>query len=352
MLTIDIQKTLPDFNLDIQFSVANETVALLGPSGSGKTTALHAIAGLIQPDSGRIALDQRVLFDAATKVNLRPQARRVGFVFHNYALFPHLTCAENVAFGLSLPNREARTAKTAEVMAQLHISELGNRRPFQVSAGEQLLVALARALATDPEILLLDDPFSALDPTIRVRLENELIAVKPHFKGPVILATRDLAEAYRLSSRIAVIETGGIRQIEEKNELLGRPKHRQTAILTGVRNFFPGELSETRPVCCMVKTMNRTLIAENDGYSFESGQAVLLGIRSEDVQLVPEGGDNVIAGTVTRVTEEIHSFTVIASVIGSPVQIEVTLPKTASIPKTGHHIWMYLPEDRIFLTLP
>src|SRR5262247_3017741 len=177
MMHVALRKAYPGFTLDVTWDAGNEVVALFGPSGAGKTLTLQCLAGLIRPDAGRIVVDDRVLFDSAAGVDLPPQHRRVGYVFQGYALFPHLTVGQNVAFGLRDRPRAARLARAAEVMERLGLGGLAHRRTGELSGGQRQRVALGRALAIDPALLLLDEPLSALDAPLRRSLRDELRAL-------------------------------------------------------------------------------------------------------------------------------------------------------------------------------
>ncbi|HET9468179.1 MAG TPA: ATP-binding cassette domain-containing protein, partial [Vicinamibacterales bacterium] len=200
MLSVTARKHFGDFTLDVSWTTEQPIVALVGPSGSGKTLTLQCIAGLMAPDSGRIAAAGRVLFDTNERTNLRPQQRRVGYVFQGYALFPHMTVAQNVAYGL--PRRGATrdgelADRTRAIVERLGISGLMRRYPTDLSGGQQQRVALARALATDPDVLLLDEPFSALDAPLRRELTSELGQTLREWGKIAVLVTHDLPEAYQ-----------------------------------------------------------------------------------------------------------------------------------------------------------
>jgi ABC-type sulfate/molybdate transport systems ATPase subunit len=237
MLTVDIKKALPEFSLDVSFTVDRSILAILGRSGSGKTMTLKCIAGLVTPDRGRIAVDDRVLFDSKQGINIRPQQRNTGFVFQNYALFPNMTCYGNIALGIGGAARAGSDERVQSLMERLRISKLAKRYPRQLSGGQQQRVALARALATSPDILLLDEPFSALDTITKDCLQRLLLDVEQFYSGYVLLVTHNLAEAYRLSSRIAVYEAGELLQIGPKQDILSAPVSTTAASVTGVRNL-------------------------------------------------------------------------------------------------------------------
>ena len=214
MLEVNVKKTLTDaarqeFRLDLQFAVANGFTVLTGPSGGGKTSTLQLIAGILRPDWGRIALGGKSLYDSSAGIDVSMQDRRVGFVFQDYALFPHLTAAENVAYGV----RDGEKMSTALVMLEtFHISHTRERRPHQMSGGEQQRAALARALASDPSIVLLDEPLSAVDVETRAKLLDEIEAAQRRANVPFIYVTHNEAEAERFGRSRVHIENGRARQ--------------------------------------------------------------------------------------------------------------------------------------------
>lgn len=207
-VTIDIEKKLPGFFLKLNMEFGNEIIGILGASGSGKTMLLNSIAGLVRPDKGKILQDGRVSYDSAKKINLPPRERKVGYLFQRYALFPHMTVAENIAFGLSSPDRGEKEKKIDELLDRFHIGEIRNRYPSQISGGQQQRAALARAMASDPGILLLDEPFSALDSFLKNHMRKEMETYLKDFGGTTLLVTHDLEEAYRLCDRILIIRQG------------------------------------------------------------------------------------------------------------------------------------------------
>jgi len=240
-LAVDIERRLRDFHLRIAIEVAEgELVALFGHSGSGKSMTLRSIAGLERPDAGTVQLGDRVLFDARRGIDVAPHRRNVGLVVQQYALFPHLTAAENIAYGLTGWDRGARARRVAELAALLSIDGLEARMPHQLSGGQQQRVALARALASVVDVLLLDEPFSALDEALRGDLRAELLRLRGELAIPVVFVTHDLREAHLLADRIAVIDDGRVLQFASRDEVFRRPSSRRVAELTGVQNIFAG----------------------------------------------------------------------------------------------------------------
>jgi len=237
-LLVDIQKPLSGFELDVKFQIGDRPVGLLGASGAGKSMTLRCIAGMETAKSGRIVLNDRVLFDSEKGIDLPSRDRKIGYLFQNYALFPHLTVAENIAFGL--PKGLSAKAIRERVEAQLLAVQLpgcGNRYPHQLSGGQQQRIALARAFASQPEILLLDEPFSALDTHLRNSLEKLLIANVANYRGVTLFITHNLEEAYRVCHNLLVIEGGKIVARGAKQNIFEHPPTLSVAQLTGCKNF-------------------------------------------------------------------------------------------------------------------
>jgi molybdate transport system ATP-binding protein len=224
-----------------------ELQALVGPSGSGKTTILRNVAGLERPRQGRITCAGQVWLDTGRGIAVRPQDRRIGLVFQSYALFPHMTARSNIAAALGhLPRRE-RGARAGHLLALVNLDGLENRYPHQLSGGQQQRVALARALAREPKVLLLDEPFSAVDRATRERLYQELATLRARLAMPILLVTHDLAEATALADRITVLHHGRTLQSDPPQDLILRPRSAEVARLIGHRNVFEGELGEFGP---------------------------------------------------------------------------------------------------------
>jgi iron(III) transport system ATP-binding protein len=216
-----------------------EFLSLLGPSGSGKTTVLRLIAGLEEPDRGRIAIGGQVVADAQTGVWVPPERRGIGIVFQDYALFPHMTALQNVAFGLRGCSRRERTKRAMEALEQVGLKDLARRYPHELSGGEQQRVALARALAPGPEVLLLDEPFSNLDKNLRTWLRAEVKEILTAAGVTVVFVTHDQEEAFFMGGRIAVLSRGRLEQLGTPEELYYRPATRFVAEFIGRADFLP-----------------------------------------------------------------------------------------------------------------
>ena len=237
-LNVDIRKQLGSFTLDAAFTAGYGITSLLGASGCGKSMTLKCIAGIEKPDEGRIELDGRVLFDSALGINLPPQKRRVGYLFQNYALFPNMTVRQNILCGL---NREkdsaAKEERLRDILRMMRLEGLEDRKPVQLSGGQQQRVALARILVSDPQILLLDEPFSALDGHLRDSLKVEMRDLLQDFGREVLMVTHDRSEAYNMSREIAVMDAGRLLTIKPTKALFADPGSVQAAILTGCKNI-------------------------------------------------------------------------------------------------------------------
>ena len=237
-LRVDIRKTLGSFTLDVDFTADIGVTSLLGASGCGKSMTLKCIAGIERPDEGCIELDGRVLFDSAAHVNLPPQARRVGYLFQNYALFPNMTVRQNIFCGLNREkSRAVKEQRLRDILRMMQLEGLEERKPAQLSGGQQQRVALARILVNDPQILLLDEPFSALDGHLRDSLKVEMRDLLEEFGREVLMVTHDRSEAYNMSRMIAVMDKGRFLALKPTKELFADPGSVQAAILTGCKNI-------------------------------------------------------------------------------------------------------------------
>ncbi len=248
-LIVDIQKQLPGFLLDVAFETDQTPLGLLGASGAGKSLILRCIAGLSSPDKGRIVLNGKVLFDSERGINLPPRDRGCGFLFQNYALFPHLTITENIAFGM--PSGKSQREIKQEVERQLIAVDLpgmGDRYPRELSGGQQQRVALARAKGSEPGIMLLDEPFSALDTYLRDKQEKLLRNNLIHYQGVTLFITHNLEEAYRVCPNLLVIDQGRAIAHGRKQDIFEHPRNFRTAQLTGCKNFSPALAISERQV--------------------------------------------------------------------------------------------------------
>lgn len=235
-LLVKVSRHLENFTLDVSLESGAGAVGLLGPSGAGKSMTLRMIAGVSTPERGRIILNGRTLFDSETGTNLPTAERKVGMVFQDYALFPHLTVSENVSFGINdLPAGERR-ARVEQLLSSIHISELADRFPREISGGQRQRVAIARCMAMQPDALLLDEPFAALDPHLRRQTEEQLREILADFHGPVVFVTHGMEEAFRFCTDLLVLNHGSVIAQGPKHELFEQPRTVAAARLTGCKN--------------------------------------------------------------------------------------------------------------------
>ena len=251
MLSVNLHQRFGNFQLAVEFRVPLGLIVLFGASGAGKSLTLRGLAGLLHPKEGLVTIDGHLLFESTTNIDLPPQERRIGYVPQHYALFPHLTVAENVRF--ALPKRSDRVlwskeranqqARVSELLAVLGLEGLERRYPATLSGGQQQRVALARALAAEPRLLLLDEPFNALDVTVRERLRDTLKQFQRKFAVPIVLVTHDHAEAQQLADTIVVLQRGQVVQVGNAQEIFFTPRTPDIALLVGQRNVFRGQLA-------------------------------------------------------------------------------------------------------------
>ena len=237
LLSVDIKKKLKEFDLDISFEVENGCLGILGASGSGKSMTLKAIAGIITPDNGKISLigkEKIVFYDFNDKVNMKPQVRNVGYLFQNYALFPNMTVEKNIQIGLS-KNQDNEVVH--RLIKRFRLEGLEKRYPRQLSGGQQQRVALARILAYEPDVILLDEPFSAMDTFLKEQLRLELANVLKEFNGISILVTHNRDEAFQLCDELLILDKGKIIAKGNTYDVFENPRNIQVARLTGCKNI-------------------------------------------------------------------------------------------------------------------
>ena len=334
-ILVDIEKTLGDFHLRVNFTAENEVLALLGASGCGKSMTLKCIAGIEKPDRGRIVLDGVTLFDSEKNVNLSPQERYTGLLFQNYALFPNMTVKENIEMGAKREKyAEKRKANVENIIDSFGLKELVYHYPHQLSGGQQQRVALARLLVSNPHIILLDEPFSALDSHLRFRLEQEVRAMIRKFGKTVILVSHDRDEVFRLSDKVAVMHSGIIETFGAKECVFANPKTRQAAILTGCKNISP--------IKCI---SDYKVLALDWGIELELQEKVIdarfVGMRMHDLSL--HGESNTFDCVVAEVIENPFSYTIMLK-IGETAQ--------AFGWEIDKETWKKISSDKIKISFP
>jgi molybdate transport system ATP-binding protein len=289
-LEVTLQNTIP-MRLDASFDCSpGELVALVGPSGSGKTSLLRAVAGLLRSRTlrGRVSVGDEAWFDSARAIDLPPQRRHAGLVFQHYALFPHLSALSNVAIaaGPTLP-----PARIGELFERLGLAGLESRRPAQLSGGQQQRVALARALAREPKVLLLDEPFSAVDATARQALYRELATLRETLSTPMVLVTHDLGEARRLADRVVILDAGITLQTGTPAHVFASPRNARVAELVGIHNHFKGRFHKQEPGWGRLQwsDSDAVVLRVPDKNRIPDGASVTWVIAGERIDLLPDG---------------------------------------------------------------
>lgn len=344
-LTVDIEKTYGSFHLEVSFQAEQEVLALLGASGCGKSLTLKCIAGIERPDRGRIELDGRVLFDSAAGICLPPQKRRVGYLFQQYALFPHMTAEQNIASGMGnrLP-RDRRRQRTAELMALLRLEDCAGKRPRQLSGGQQQRVALARILAAEPETILLDEPFSALDSHLKWQLELELHQLLSSFQGTVLWVSHDRGEVFRHCRRVCVLDRGHSSPVMEMQALMENPGTVSAARLSGCRNIVA--FSPAGEGLAAVPDWGVTL-----PYTAPPRPgATHLGIRAQHVRAVEEGTPGGVRCRVVQVWEDVDAIILLLrpekAREDAPL-LHMEVPRGTPLP--GDFLTVSLPPEKLLL---
>ena len=333
-LSVDIEKKLNGFRLSMKFETERGVLSLLGASGSGKSMTLKCIAGIETPDRGRIVLNGETLFDAEKHINLPPQKRRVGYLFQQYALFPNMTVGQNIRCGVR--DRSRAAAAVAEILRAMHLEGMERKRPHELSGGQQQRVALARILVNEPELLLLDEPFSALDSHLRLQLEQEVRAILKSFGKPVLFVSHNREEVFRLTDAIAIVRDGRIETLDEKNAVFADPKTVNGAALTGCRNVSP------------IRPLGGTRAFATDwGTALELGRdigdAAYVGIRAQDIRL--GAGENPLRCRVAEEIENPFSVSVLLQPPGPPEATPLSW-------RAGKEHWEKIRADTLDISLP
>ena len=308
-LVVDIKKDFGRFRLDVEFEAGSgEVTGLLGASGCGKSVTLKCVAGIEKPDEGRIVLDGRVLFDSERRIDLTPQRRRVGYLFQNYALFPNMTLAQNIAVGVR--DRAKRRETVERLVKSFYLEGCEGKYPRQLSGGQQQRAALARILASEPEVLMLDEPFSALDSYLKWQVELELAELLERFPGPVLFVTHDRDEVRRLCGRVCVLDNGRSQAAQSVGELFDSPRTLSACLLSGCKNITRAR-----------RVSEKRIVALDWGVELEVEQELpegleYAGIRAHFVEPVEGPGPNRLLCRVERVVTEAFSTVVMLATPG------------------------------------
>ena len=361
-LTVRIRKTLTSteraFSLEVEFSAAPGFTIVFGPSGSGKTTLLDCVAGLATPDAGRIDAGDRILFDAVSGKNVAVAKRGVGYVLQDLALFPHLTAEQNTEYGLAHLSRTTRKQRAAEMLHELSIEHLRQRRPAEISGGERQRVALARALVTDPCLLLLDEPLAALDAATKAKILDDLRRWNQTHRIPILYVTHSREEVMALGERVLVMEEGRIIAQGTPLEVLRAPMQETVAQLAGFENIFDATVwlvHEDRGTMTCRVSASRLPSSKADSFVLletpliraEGGSRLRVGIRAGDILLAtvkPAGlsARNIIAGRVVSV--ERRDMMICARVdCGVEMDVYLTLAARDDLQlEAGREVWLVI----------
>jgi molybdate transport system ATP-binding protein len=360
-------RTANAFTLDLQFEAAPGFTILFGPSGAGKTSILDCVSGLISPDAGRIALGDRILLDTSSKINIPASKRQIGYVFQNLALFPHLSVLQNVEYGLNQLTVNQRRKRSAAILEAFRISSLAQRKINEVSGGERQRVALARTLVTDPQVLLLDEPLTALDASTKAKIISDLRSWNQAHGIPILYVTHSRDEVFALGERVLALDAGRIIAQGTPHEVLKAPRQETIAHLAGFENIFDATVVSTSPkrgtmtcelMTCESKTrelasgklmaeQGRAAQLETPLVQAEMGASLKIGIRAGDILLAvvdPVGlsARNILAGTIVSLEQR---DMIVSAQVNCGIEMEVHLTLAARdalelIP--GKQVWLVI----------
>jgi molybdate transport system ATP-binding protein len=351
ILTIQLRKRFAnagrDFALDVGFTLAPGITIIFGPSGAGKTTLLDCIAGLTTPDSGKVEVGDRILFDRSRETNLPTQSRGIGYVFQDLALFPHLTVGKNVEYGLAGVNKSERRKKSDAILESFRIAHLRKRKPGEISGGERQRVALARALVTDPCVLLLDEPMAALDAATKSKIIDDLRAWNAAHAIPILYVTHNREEVFALGDRVLVLENGRIVADGTPHGVMAAPQRESLAQLIGFENIFHAVVVATHEnrgtMRCRIADSDVDL--ETPLVRADVGSTLLIGIRAGDILLAtvqPVGlsARNIIPGHVLSVAQR-DVIVVVQVNCGVEMEVHLTLAARDSLQlQPGRDVWL------------
>ena len=316
-LYVDIRKKLGGFTLETQFEAADGVTGILGASGCCKSMTLRCIAGIVKPDEGHIELDGKVLFDSREKINLRPQERHVGLLFQNYALFPNMTVRQNLMTGLKAEKTGKKEAeiRIQEMLEKFELKGLEKHKPAELSGGQQQRVALARIFLSSPRVLMLDEPFSALDGYLRWNLEQELLETLKEFGGPTLFVSHSRDEVYRICDRVCVMDQGASSPVIPVKQLFEAPESRAAALLSGCKNFARAEVKEAasadKPGRVYVQDWGETLTFTGE-HGPDTEDVRYVGVRSHYIGLMgakeaAAQPENTFRCRINRVIDDVFS---------------------------------------------
>jgi molybdate transport system ATP-binding protein len=332
MLEVALRKQFDGFRLDVAFTAEQAFVVLFGPSGSGKSVTLQAIAGIVEPESGSIKLDGQTLYDHTSRINAPPQARRVGYVPQHYALFPHLTVEKNIGFGLTSLSRREQLQRITELIELFSLQGLTQRRPHELSGGQRQRVALARAVAIRPRLLLLDEPFAALDAPLRGSLRQELLQLQERLNLKILMVSHDLTDAFTLGQQIVVYDSGRVIQQGTRDEIFFHPATRRVAELVGTGNILPAVVEHSEKDTLWLRWQGRRVATSPAPLA--PGTAVFLCVRPTQIlvvrsdRLTERARENLFTGHIVseRLQGEMYTLLLRLDESAAPHDLEIAMP--------------------------
>jgi len=370
-LSFHLKKHFPSrsggFSIDIRLSAEENMTVLFGPSGAGKSLVLNMLSGIVRPDQGFVRIKEREVFNSETGINIPIRDRKIGYLFQDYALFPHMTVFENIAYGInSLPKNKIKT-KVEDLLDLMRISGLEHRFPKELSGGQKQRAALARTLATEPRILLLDEPFSALDYQVREKLRADLLRIHQKYPITTFFVTHDLEEAFVMGDNIAIINNGRLEQFGAREDVFYKPKTKNVAKFLGARNIFSGMIVSLNEKAVAIENPDigeiKALLHDEEPRMI-IGEKVTFGIRPEEIMIIrpdrpidKKVQDNILKGEVLTTLGKGASHTIYFKVKDRDATLKIEIPnfvyrklklskgKTITVSLKKESIWI-IPEKQ------
>jgi molybdate transport system ATP-binding protein len=339
-LSVKLLKKVKGFTLDVEWEIGNEVAVLFGSSGAGKSMTLQLIAGLMEPDAGFIRSNGNIFFDKSSGINISPQQRSLGYVFQDRILFPHMTVRENIAYGLKRKSREQRDTRVSDMIRQFRLEGLENMPPSQISGGQKQRVALARALIERPKALLLDEPFTALDSSLRFEMRKLLQEVRNEFDIPVVLVTHDFEDVYLLGNHIMIYIDGRVEQAGERDDIFQKPQSRRVAEFLGLKNLFRAKVirkdERLHRLILEVDDLQFSMSTDSRRGPVEVGMEVDLYVRPDEIMILREGKHvkeslrhNIFAGEIVAIIDRGRFRLVYFQTLEGKILFEISIPNYA-----------------------
>ncbi len=340
MLAVTARRRLGTFQLDVAFATEHRRVVLFGPSGAGKSLTLHCVAGFTVPDQGRIEIDGSLLFDHTQRINIPPWQRRIGMVLQSYTLLPHLTVRQNVAYGLPASWRGRERARVEELLTAVGLGGYEDRMPSQLSGGQRQRVVLAQALASEPRLLALDEPFSSVDAPVREQLRRDLLTFLETFDVPLVFVTHDFEEAFLLGQTVVILAGGRVLQLGPPAEIVQHPRTATVARLVGATNILKGRVVDRSGDTITIRA--RGLLVRTLHEARRVGETVTFSVHPEGICLNSVSPGQ-LSATVTGVLPRNGAATVLLSADG--LALEATIHGT--LPMVGSHVGLQITERAV-----